>query len=87
MIIKECNFCQNETLLGTPSNGTCSLLPEYYNNGLDYRFIDCEQIPISRCPYKMYIQKLIDKEELNKRLKIIADEIYTRTLANGSKDE
>lgn len=87
MKIKECNFCINETLTGQPSNGTCSLLPEYYNNGLDYRFIDCEAISITKCPYKAYLKKLIDKDELNKQIKIIADEIYKRNLPKEQKDE
>ena len=68
MKIDNCNFCCHETLLGLPSNGLCSLLPEYYNNGLDYRFLECEQIPMIKCPYKLYVNGFIDKEELNKRV-------------------
>lgn len=63
MIVKECAFCSKETLLGNPSEGTCNL--SY--NGM--KFFECESIPISQCPYKLFICGKIDKEELNKRIK------------------
>lgn len=64
MKIKECAYYTEETLIGTLSNGTCNLFPKY--EILKYKFIDCEIIPISKCPYKLFKTGKIDKEQLNK---------------------
>ena len=39
-----------------------------------FEFVPCENIPISNCPYKLFICGKIDKEELNKRIMEIQKE-------------
>lgn len=65
MQIKECAYFMNESLIGTPAEN-CNLFPE--KNTLSYRFIECEQVPISKCPYKQFVLGMIDKEDLNKKI-------------------
>lgn len=64
MTVEQCAFCHN---------GSCNLLPEYYDNGLNYRFIQCEKIAISKCPYKLYIKGEITKEQLNDSINAILE--------------
>ena len=59
MKLKNCPYISFTTLIGNPSNGTCNLFPEYYNFGLDYRFVECENVPISRCFYKLKASEVI----------------------------
>ena len=68
MEIKECAYCSKDTIWGFPSKGSCNLFPETYNTVGNYRFNLCEEIPISKCPYKLFSLGKIDKEELNKRI-------------------
>lgn len=58
MIIKECAFIRT-------GNDTCNLFPELKPL---FHFIECETIPISKCPYKLFKTGKIDKEELNKKI-------------------
>lgn len=58
MKLKNCPYISFISLIENPSNGTCNLFPEYYNFGLDYRFIECKNVPITKCPYK---QKEVNK--------------------------
>ena len=51
--------------------GTCNLFP--IETKVETRFIACETIPISKCPYKMFIAKKIDMEELHRRVMKILD--------------
>ena len=69
MKVKECAFFSCKDLHGNISEGTCNLFPE--ESKVMLRYIQCNVIPISKCPYKMYIKGLIDKEELNKRIEEI----------------
>jgi phage FluMu protein Com len=62
MKVKECAYFSNETIIGTPAEN-CNLFPQYDLGS--YRFIGCEQVPILKCPYKKFLNKLISKEELN----------------------
>lgn len=66
MIIKECAFLSKEDLFGNPSQGTCNLFPKEEIRLT--RFINCEAIPISKCPYKMYKEGLITKDKLNEKI-------------------
>ena len=66
MKIKECAYLSNEDLLGNLSDGTCNL----FNNKL------CEQIPISKCPYKMFCLGKITKEELNEKIKTLLNKNF-----------
>ena len=64
MKIKECAYFW--------VNETCNLLPHSATAGMGYTFIDCEAVPISECPYKLYNLGKIDKIELNKRIEVLA---------------
>ena len=68
MIIKECAYYMNESLIGSPAEH-CRLFPQVYSPLKDYRFIPCVAVSISKCPYKLFMLGKIDKEELNKRVK------------------
>ena len=68
MKIKECKFFSNKDNHGNPS-ATCNLFPEKYIKNQGCRFLECEQIPIIKCPYKKFCTGLIDKEELDKEIK------------------
>lgn len=70
MIIKECAYFLKQPE-HVNSYGTCNLFP--IKSKLELRFLYCECIPSGKCPYKMYMAKLIDKEELNKRIKEIQE--------------
>ena len=52
MKLKDCPYISFINLVGNPSKGTCNLFPENDNFGLDYRFVECERVPISKCTYK-----------------------------------
>jgi hypothetical protein len=67
MKITECAYYMNESLIGSPAEH-CSLFPQVYSPLKDYRFIPCVAVPISKCPYKLFMLGKIDKEELNKRI-------------------
>ena len=65
MFIKECAyFCKYPEHIN--SYGSCNLFP--VRTKCETRFLQCEAIAITKCPYKMYVAKRIDKEELNKRV-------------------
>ena len=66
MKIGQCAFFSKETLIGTPSVGTCNLFPK--EEIRFSRFIPCESIPIGKCPYKMFKKGFITKEELNNKI-------------------
>lgn len=66
MIIKTCAFLSKEDLHGNPREGNCNLFPK--NQTLSYKFISCETIPISKCPYKLFARGLITKAELNEKV-------------------
>lgn len=66
MIIKECAYF-NKTPEHINSWGSCNLFP--VKTKVSERYLFCEEIPITKCPYKMYMAKLINKEELNKLIK------------------
>lgn len=70
MIIKECAyFIKDPEHIN--SYGSCNLFP--IETKVELRFLQCELIAISKCPYKMYMAKRIDKEELNKQINKILD--------------
>ena len=75
MIINECAYCSHETIMGTKKeNPTCNLFPkEEYKGTLNYRFefVPCAAIQIAECPYKLFVLKNINTEELNKRINYI----------------
>ena len=77
MKINSCAFLSEEDLTGNLSCGTCNL-----NSNRP-----CEHVPISECPYKMFTLKLIDKEELNKRVKEMMnpDELLLDEILNDEK--
>lgn len=62
MEIKECAFFDKQRKL-------CNLIPESFDSGLNYRFIECGKIAIQECPYKKFARGLINKEKLNDELK------------------
>lgn len=62
MKIKECAYFWSE-------KEECNLFP--YKSKVELFFLCCEAIPISKCPYKLYVNKKIDKEELNKQIRNI----------------
>lgn len=68
MKLIHCAFLSCETLTGLQSAGTCNLFPQYGDFGLDYKFIDCEAIPISKCPYKLFKIGEIEKQELHQQV-------------------
>jgi hypothetical protein len=61
MIIKECAYCNFETIIGAKKeHPTCNLFYKEQNKGkLSYRyeFIPCEVIAIENCPYKLFYSK------------------------------
>lgn len=63
MIVKECAFLRT-------GNDTCNLFPQ---KEPIFRFIECEKICISQCPYKLYKTGVIDEEELHKQIIAIFD--------------
>lgn len=63
MKIKECAFLRT-------GNDTCNLFPELKPL---FHFVECEAIPISKCPYKEFQLGIIDKLELNNKIKKILD--------------
>ena len=72
MKIEQCAFFSKETLIGNPSCGTCNIFTQ--DELLLRRYIPCEAIPISKCPYKMFKEGLITKEELNNEVKKLVEE-------------
>ena len=65
MKIKECAYFIEEPE-HVNSYGTCNLFP--IESKVETRFLYCECISISKCPYKLFMLGKIDKEELNKRI-------------------
>lgn len=57
MIIKQCAF----------NGDVCNLI--YRNEQGTIFYDDCEQVAISRCPYKLFSKGLITKEQLNEKVK------------------
>lgn len=62
MEIKECGFFDKQQKI-------CNLIPESFDSGLFYRFVECEKIAIQNCPYKKFTKGMISKEKLNDELK------------------
>ena len=66
MQILECAYCyKGISWIGTKMS-TCGLIHEHTKATDTY--YECEQVPISKCPYKLYSLGKIDKIELNKRV-------------------
>ena len=59
MIIKECAYCNKE-------NATC----DFFSSTLRP---SCEDVENNKCPYKLFIAKKIDMEELHRRVMKILD--------------
>lgn len=64
MIIKECAYCNKE-------NATC----DFFSSTLR----PCEDVENNKCPYKLFVTKKIDMEELHRRVMKILDKKAERT--------
>ena len=73
MIIKECAYFLKEPE-HVNSYGNCNLLP--VESKVETRFLYCECIPITKCPYKMYMAKRINRKELNNEIKKLVSKRY-----------
>ena len=59
MIVKECAFLSRK--------GICNLITD--EKSCETTFIDCQAIPITKCPYKMFIKGQISKQQLDEQVR------------------
>ena len=72
MYIKECAFFVKEPE-HINSYGSCNLFP--VKSKCKIRFLQCEAVATTKCPYKMFMAKRIDKEELNRQINKLISEV------------